>query len=231
MVFNIGNGLLKLAVVFIALTALWGLWNLSSIRKWIYCSRSKMIGKFSRFKLIVKSKFIEKHRTLLQFIVDFSVFWFIFMWRGGVVLQLLLDFIQPLRDAALTWSEENAPWNMQDLSEILIVFLYLSPYGRPNAIRAQFRFALHICTVCTAICLVLYFVLASDTGKQRRNFKMLIAFLSGIVTWYAGYGVCGFIEKIPFFYHVLAFIAALVANIAIFFVVLIIWVYLGLLDD
>lgn len=204
--------------------------ELSKRSKSFCCFKSRLIGLFIRYRIFVMTKFIAKNRALLQFFADFFAFWLVFLWNNGRVIQYALSLIQPLRDRALTWAGGTELWDIKDWNELWIIFLYLSPYGRPNVIYARFRYALHISTICSMICFILYLVLINDMAKQHQGWKMLIGGISGIATWYAGYFMCSIIAKIPFFYKVLAFAAVVASNFAIFFMVLFIWTYFHFLD-
>ena len=205
--------------------------ELSTLSKWFCCFRSKLIGLFTRYRIRVMTKFIVKNRVLLQFCADFFLFWLVFLWNDGIVIQSALNFVQPLRDRALVWSGKTNLWDMKDWNELLIIFLYLSPYGRLKVFNARFIYALHISTFCSIICFILYMTLINDMAKRYRSWNMLIGVVSGIATWYAGYFMCSKISEIPFFYNVLAFVAVVTSHFVIFLIVLIIWIYFQFLDS
>lgn len=194
--------------------------------------RSKLLGVFTRYKIVIMAKFIVKNRTFLQFVIDFILFWLVFIWNRGIIFQAILDFIRPLRNEALTWARNTDLCNMTDWNEWSIIFLYLSPYGRLTIVDSKFLYALNISTVCSAICLILYLIIIHDMDKRHRIWKMaIVGGVSGTVTWYAGYFLCDIITKIPIFYYQFAAVATVISYIVIFFLVIFFWVYFCFLDD
>lgn len=221
----------SLRIIIIAFLIIVVLSELSTLSKWFCCFRSKLIGLFIRYRILVMTKFIAKNRVLLQFFADFFLFWFVFLWNNGIVIQSVLNFAQPLRDKALVWSGRTDLWDMKDWNELIIIFLYLSPYGRSQVFDVRFRYALNISTICSIICFILYIMIINDMAKRYRSWRMLVGVVSGIATWYAGYFMCSAISKIPFFYNVLAFVAVVASYFVIFFIVLFIWDYFQFMDS
>ncbi len=94
--------------------------------------------------------------------------------------------------------------------------VFISPYGRGAAMGYRFGYPLAICSVCTGIAYLfiqLFALLLSDIMSLRK--RLLIPIISGFAIWYAAFGVCHWIVKIPVFYEVLAAIAAVVATLLI----------------
>lgn len=205
----------SLYIIVIAVLIIIILSKLSTLSKRFCRFRSKLIGLFTRYRIFVMTKFIVKNRVLLQFFADFFLFWLVFLWNDGIVIQSALDFVQPLRDKALAWSVKTDLWDMRDWNELLIILFYFSPYGRAEAFNLRFQYALNISTICSIISLILYIMIINDMAKQSRCWRMLIGVVSGIATWYAGYFMCSAISEIPFFtmylhlsllsYHILLF--------------------------
>lgn len=221
----------SLYIIVIAVLIIIILSKLSTLSKRFCRFRSKLIGLFTRYRIFVMTKFIVKNRVLLQFFADFFLFWLVFLWNDGIVIQSALDFVQPLRDKALAWSVKTDLWDMRDWNELLIILFYFSPYGRAEAFNLRFQYALNISTICSIISLILYIMIINDMAKQSRCWRMLIGVVSGIATWYAGYFMCSAISEIPFFYNVLAFVAVVVSHIVIFFLVLFVWTCFQFLDS
>ena len=201
--------------------------KLPTLIKLFFCFRNKLTGFFIRYRILVMSKLIVKNRFLIQFVIDFILFWFIFLKNDGIIFKSVLNLIQLLKDRAFVWSEITNLWDMKEWNEWYIILLYLSPYGRFQTVSARLQFFLHVSTFCSVICFILYLLLFNDLPKRYRSWKWLIGVASGIITWYLGFNMCSIILEIPFFSNMIAaFISVIASHVIIFFTILFIWTYL-----
>ena len=163
---------------------------------------------------------MKKHRTIIHFTADLFLFWLIFEWNGGFIINYVKPFVMNASQTGWHWLQ--IAWNY---------FVYLSPFGRNMAAVPNFKYALIVCTICTFIACLVFTLMACCTEDKHKVTKALTVIVLTILLWYAGFAVCYLIVKIPVWYKVLAALAAILANLFIGFLLLVVLMKIGEMLD
>ena len=94
------------------------------------------VGWGYRFRITVWCKIMKKHRTIIHFTADLFLFWLIFEWNGGFIINYVKPFV--MNAAQTGWHWLQIAWNY---------FVYLSPFGRNMAAVPNFKYALIVCNL------------------------------------------------------------------------------------
>ena len=178
------------------------------------------VGWGYRFRITVWCKIMKKHRTIIHFTADLFLFWLIFEWNGGFIINYVKPFV--MNAAQTGWHWLQIAWNY---------FVYLSPFGRNMAAVPNFKYALIVCTICTFIACLVFTLMACCTEDKHKVTKALTVIVLTILLWCAGFAVCYLIVKIPVWYKVLAALAAILANLFIGFLLLVVLMKIGEMLD
>lgn len=172
--------------------------------------------------------------VLLRSVGDFIVFWWIFLWNDGVVWERVISISQgvPVGEwfvglwnmipelVGWVWS-----WIWVILKNLWHLLVFLSPYSRDAALDPQFLYCLHWCSGAAALAAAVFiysFIVDTDFGVVRSS---LMGGAMGAAVWYAGFGVCFLLVKIPVWFYVLSAIGAVAACALAAFVLFLIAVY------
>lgn len=175
--------------------------------------------------ILTDSKLGRMLGRILRICIDFLFFWFVLIWKDGIVLQRLLSLweqVQDLLDQA--WiSIQEIPNLLIHLWDRIILFLdwlvqiivFLSPYGREPSLNPIFRYCLDWCSWSIVFCCILLFLfLCTIDFSGSESFFAAIFF--GIIAWYPCYFACHLIILIPLYFNILAAICCVVTSAIIF---------------
>lgn len=165
-------------------------------------------------------------KQLIRTAIDFIIFFFVFLWKEGCVWDWILSKITP----ANVWIAKLFKYFQLGLHVVVSFFqqvieqiIFLTPFGRAEVENPNFRYALIICTVCTGIGLLYNIETITDEFPDTIVCDVILSVVLSIGMWYGCYGVCHWIVKIPVFYHVLAFIAAVLSSFVVWFINIVIF--------
>ena len=153
---------------------------------------------------------------VIRVVVDFAVFWGIFLWKDGVVWQSLTftgtneegswwERFWAMLGGLLSWLCSGI-WNL--LKKFWFLLIFLSPYGRAAALDPDFRYCLHWCSGCVVFFLIISVIFCTDEFFMDLIPSILVSIVAAIVLWYISFGACFLLVNIPIWFTVLAPAAA-----------------------
>lgn len=189
-----------------------------------------MVGKETKFAGKILS-------TLIRIVGDFVVFWLIFLWNDGLVWERIsaiahgvgfgawIGGIWELIEALVGWIWHMICVMMVNLWQWLV---FLSPYSREAALDPRFLYCLHWCSGVAALAAVMFIYILADDGGIGIIPCVLLGLLAGVVTWYAGFGICFLLVKLTSYFHILAAFFAVLACVLV--AVVLLGLYIWLMD-
>ena len=149
---------------------------------------------------------------VIRVVVDFAVFWGIFLWKDGVVWKSLtfpgtngegswLERFWAMLGGLLSWLWS---WIWMLLQKLWFLLLFLAPYGRMAAVDPDFRYCLHWCSGCVVIFAILSVWFCLDECMADLLPSILVTIASSFALWYAGFGASFLLVKIPVWFPFLA---------------------------
>lgn len=203
-------------------------WEIFPIRKWFYLFKGSLSGKTIRVKLFYIKKIIQKHITVIRFIVHFAFFYFMFEWNNGFIKQKIIAVVMEIIDKLSTFK----PKIIAIIKKGISVFILVTPFRHGKIISHNFKYAFIICTICVFIGFVSYIFIVLNTMKKNKIIGVLVSIISSIIIWNLMYYICCIVIKISIFYKVLALLVIIISSIIIWIVIAIPFFYiLDILED
>lgn len=161
-------------------------------------------------------KYMGKYKGIIKTIIDFFVFWLVFEWKNGLVIDFLSESIGPAHAHLKAFFTSGG--NL--LAVLWGCLVTLSPFGRDMAQNPEFRYCLVIGTVCVALAFAFYLYGLND--EFNWFISLLLSSIAAFSMWYLFYFMCLLlcVYKISFWFHVLAFLASVVLSLISFGIIL-----------
>lgn len=165
-----------------------------------------------------------KYKGLIKTAVDFLVFWVLFVWDDGIVAEhvkkLIVAFFTGVKDVLQSlWTFLESMWE---------IVVFLSPFGREMVGNPQFMYCVVIASIWVAVAFFIFACVLLDEYNWFASIFMTPVMCFAM--WYLSYFACSFFKVylIPFWFHVLAFVATSVISVISF--VLILFVAIAFLE-
>ena len=174
------------------------------LKKWYYLNKGYAIGKLTRLKIFFGLKTMKRIRTVLQLLLDFVMFWFVFEWKKGLVKKRLKKYVATI-----------ATISKKYVFIAIDALIYLSPFGRTIVEDDKFCYALNVCTACTLFLFIFCVIGVFCDDFRYKIIKIVFLIIIHFSMWYVGFFSCYIIVQIPVYYKVLALLASIIINIII----------------
>ena len=190
------------------------LWEVLPLRKWYYTFKIRRLGAVTRVKLFYLLKIIRRYERLLWIAIDFTAFYFLFLWRQGMAFGKVVSFLL----FALDWL-----WHLVviALEETVRFLFFVTPFQRDMMSNEQFCRMFIFCTIYAGLESLISLFGAFVTGEKHKLLKTLVTIVLFISMLNILYYICTFIIQISWPFPILGFIAAFVASVILWLLCLI----------
>lgn len=173
------------------------IWKRTPLRLASYKIVNRADGAVTVARFRFYTKVFPKFGDLFRVIIDFLLFWFIFKWKNGIIV----DFLAPKIGFAASWI-----WSK---------LYFITPFARLAAQDTNFRYCLIIYSMIAAFNFIFVCILFKDAGLEHGSEILIASLLVSMIVWYVFYGLCFLVVLIPIWFKVLSVLAAILSGIGV----------------
>lgn len=183
-----------------------------SVKRKMLCDRLRYYVTLYKIWYV---KCMGKYRGIIKTVINFIVFWIVFLWNDGVIISGLSkgikDFLNLAKDFEGIVSEY---WvKLKD------TFIYLSPYGREVAQNEQFQYCLIFGSVIALVSFLVYLFALQD--EYNWLISIIVSPLASFAMWYLFYFACLFLKvyAITAYFYLWASILSILIAVGSFLII------------
>ena len=195
------------------------LWEKFHIRLRFRKVKNIGIGKAIVLKMSLYTRYVRKYGVILGIALNYVSFYFLFLWRDGMVWKSIMELFQVCVSAVPVLIERALRYAEQFL-------IFVLPYWRDALWNNRYHDAFSVCNICVIIFTVLaaLFVLATSERLSIGRVLLIILHFVGMVN--SMYYLCEYLIKIPVHAKLLLAVVSVICSFLVWIVFLVLLNYI-----